>query len=80
MLLAHVPPHMLTRPLLAGSLSAANEHETKALEMDAPLQHPRYYPHTKGVWSGPKDGEEKGGEEDGEEEEEEEEEAAEERR
>jgi len=36
--------------------------------MDAPLHHPRYYPHTKGVWSGAKDGEEdEEDEEDGEE-------------
>ena len=63
-------PHTLLRPLFpACSLcSAANEHDTKTQEMDAPLHHPRYYPHTKGVWSGAKDGEEdEEDEEDGEE-------------
>jgi len=32
----------------------ANEHDTTAIERDQPLEFPRYYPHTKGVSSGPK--------------------------
>jgi len=30
-----------------------NQHDTKPLLLDLPLSYPRY-PHTKGVWSGPK--------------------------
>jgi len=32
----------------------ANAHETKEHEKDEPLKYPRYFPHTKGVWSGAK--------------------------
>ena len=45
----------------------ANEHDTKTHELDTALEYPRYYPHTKGKWKGPKpeekdDGEDEAGE------------------
>ena len=36
----------------------ANAHDTKQSEVDKPIKYPRYFPHTKGVWSGPKEEEE----------------------
>jgi hypothetical protein len=41
----------------------ANEHDTKAAEKDEPIKYKRYFPHPKGVWSGPKEDEDEGDEE-----------------
>jgi len=48
----------------------ANKHDTKPAEKDLPVKFPRYFPHTKGVWSGTKEDEEGGDDEDEDEEEE----------
>jgi hypothetical protein len=48
----------------------ANAHDTKPTEKDLPVKFPRYFPHTKGVWSGAKEAEEGGEDEDEDEDEE----------
>lgn len=47
----------------------ANGHDSKAEERDEPVKYKRYFPHTKGTWSGVKEEEDDGGEGDEDEEE-----------